>query len=84
MSGICDTCQRLKRIGCGLVMDGLKSCDLYEHESRYDRLFGTPERAARTIAGIKCDDGVCEGCTLYGAVCSYNSDVMLEWLRGDA
>ena len=38
MSGICDTCQRLKRIGCGLVMDGLKSCDLYEHESRYDRL----------------------------------------------
>jgi len=49
MSGICDTCQRLKRMGCGLAMDGLKICDLYEHESNYERLFGTPEKAARTL-----------------------------------
>ena len=53
-------------------------------ENRYADLFGTPERAARTIAGIKCDDGGCEGCTLYGAECSYDSDVLLGWLRGDA
>lgn len=52
-------------------------------ERRYSELFGTPERAARTLAGITCDDGGCEGCTLYGANCSYDSDTLLEWLRGD-
>ena len=52
--------------------------------TRYFELFGTPERAARTITGIKCDDGGCEGCTLYGANCSYDASAMLEWLRGDA
>lgn len=51
--------------------------------SRYAELFGTPEKAARTLAGIACDDGGCEGCTLYGANCSYDSDALLEWLRGD-
>ena len=82
MSGICDTC---KREPCNLRMDGLKMCDLHERgESNYMRLFGTPERAARTLAGITCDDGGCEGCTLYGAECSYDSDVLLGWLRGDA
>lgn len=54
-----------------------------ESYSRWHELFGTPERAARTLAGITCDDGGCEGCTLYGANCSYDSDALLEWLRGD-
>lgn len=53
-------------------------------ESRWHELFGTPERAARTLAGIACDDGGCEGCSLYGANCSYDSNALLEWLRGDA
>lgn len=53
-------------------------------KSRWFQLFGTPERAARTLAGIVCDDGGCEGCTLRGANCSYDENVMLEWLRGDA
>lgn len=48
---------------------------------RWHKLFGTPERAARTIAGLTCDGGGCEGCTLYGANCSYDADALLEWLR---
>ena len=52
-------------------------------ESNYKKLFGTPERAARTMVDM-CDDGVCEGCTLYGAKCSYDADAMLEWLRGES
>ena len=52
--------------------------------SRWHELFGTPERAARTLAGIACDDGGCEGCPLYDAKCSDDSDTMLKWLRGDA
>ena len=51
-------------------------------QSRWHELFGTPERAARTLAGIACDDGGCEGCTLYGAECSYDSDALFEWLKG--
>ena len=63
--------------------------DYIEDKSRWFELFGTPERAARTMAGKCCDClecvivdaceyGVGEGCPLdnYGA--------MLEWLRGDA
>ena len=89
MSGICDIC---KRSECVERQDGAWNCDKYlsyaskdtRHESNYEKLFGTPERAARTLAGIACDDGGCEGCPLYDANCSYDSDTMLEWLRGDA
>lgn len=52
--------------------------------TRWHELFGTPERAARTMAGITCDDGGCEGCTLYGANCSYDADALLEWLRSES
>ncbi len=87
MSGLCDTCQRLKRIGCGLVMDSLKTCDLYEGESRYDKLFGTPERAARTFADFcnACDKGECNDCPLDRLTnfCIGYKD-LLEWLKGDA
>ena len=61
MSGICDTCQRNQV--CRKPMDGMDSCRLYVSgkESNYTRLFGTPERAMRTIAAIgkryPCDDG---------------------------
>lgn len=58
--------------------------ELRDADTRWRELFGTPERAAWTIAGITCDDGCCDGCTLYGANCSYDADMMLEWLRGDA
>lgn len=84
MSGICDTCQRLKRIGCGQAMDNLKSCDMYEHESNYDKLFSTPEKAARAIANACQYHGCFDcsyGCLADGAVCGCGDyDTLLEWL----
>ena len=81
MSGICDTC---KREPCHMRFDGYKTCDVYEGgETRYEKLFGTPERAARTLAGISCD-GDCYSCSLPGAHCYCNEIALLEWLRGDA
>ena len=81
MSGICDTCQRNR--DCRKPIGGMDSCRLYVSgkESNYKRLFGTPERAARTLAGITCDDEGCEGCTLYDANCSYDENALLGWLR---
>lgn len=52
-------------------------------KSRYFELFGTPEKAARTLAKISCD-GCCESCSLYGAGCDDYGDGQLDWLRGDA
>lgn len=57
-----------------LVLDG---------GTRWERLFGTPERAARTLAGIATADG-CEDCALLDATCCRNKDAWLGWLRGDA
>lgn len=49
MSGICDKC---KRKPCPAEGEGLMYCDFYEGgETRYERLFGTLERAARTLEG---------------------------------
>lgn len=50
MSGICDKCRREP---CRMRMDGLKICDLYEGgETNWERLFSTPERAARTLETV--------------------------------
>ena len=60
--------------------------------SRYGELFGTPERAARTMAGKCCDCCECvlshacdrasgEGCLLSN---EGDYDALLEWLRSDA
>lgn len=58
-------------------------------KSRWFELFGTPERAARTMAGKCCD---CLECVIVDA-CEYgegegcplnNYDALLEWLSGDA
>ena len=51
--------------------------------TNWEKLFGTPERAALTMAGITCDDEGCEGCTLRGADCSYDADAMREWLESE-
>lgn len=86
MSGICDKCRREP---CRMRMDGLKICDLYEGgETNWDLLFGTPERAARTLldACDNCNQNDCNGCQVYeltsGGDLDY--DALLEWLRGDA
>lgn len=84
MSGICYKC---KRESCHIRFDGCKTCDLYERgETRHEKLFGTPERAARTLFDIcdECEDSTCRGCKIYPLVdhaCDY--DALLEWLRSD-
>ena len=61
--------------------------------SRWHELFGTPERAARTLYGIKCGEKSCKGCPIAEpcAECDVMHDdgeslraALLEWLRGDA
>ena len=54
-----------------------------DDKSRWFELFGTPERAARTLAGIVTADG-CVDCALLDATCCRNKDAWLGWLRGDA
>lgn len=56
-------------------------------ESNYEKLFGTPERAARTLAGIceSCKYGDCATCGVPDwADYSHDYDALLEWLSGDA
>lgn len=91
MSGICDTCQRNQV--CRRPMDGMDSCRLYVSgkESNYKKLFGTPERAARTLQyALDCKDSRLEAscglCPLFGGCTDRDAsdDALLEWLVGDA
>lgn len=60
--------------------------------SRYAELFGTPERAARTLEAIPCGNLPCSKCPMFKPCCCDGVkededtfyDVLLEWLRGDA
>jgi hypothetical protein len=56
-------------------------------ESNYEKLFGTPERAARTFADFcdKCDKDECNDCPLDKLTdFCIGYDALLDWLRGDA
>ena len=66
-----------------LTESATSELDYVEDKSRWAELFGTPERAARTLASIVTADG-CEDCALLDATCSRHEDVWLEWLKGDA
>lgn len=58
--------------------------------TRYCELFGTPDRAARTLSIMqRCELGIignCEDCEMHDAcrVRDGDYDALLEWLRGDA
>lgn len=85
MSGICDTC-RCEH--CHTVVDNITSCDFYVGgKTRWHDLFGTPERAARTLENGSplcdwCDTNACEK---RGGECSlFDYDALLEWLNGDS
>lgn len=84
MSGICDTCSLSK--GCRKPIGGVDSCRRYvrANESNYERLFGTPERAARTLVD-SCNDDYdygCGGCPVVRVNCKCGDyDALLEWLK---
>ena len=82
MSGICDTCGRE---ACHACIDGVMRCDFYiGGETNYDRLFGTPERAAQLIVD-NCEYlDYCGQCWIRAANCDGKYSTVLEWLRGDA
>jgi len=80
-----DECKRI-------IMQGKKQLTAAEQRiaeleanngSRWFELFGTPERAAQTLAKISCD-GFCDSCALYGAHCDCDGTAQLKWLSGDA
>lgn len=56
-------------------------------EVNYEKLFGTPERAARTLEKGKtlcewCDK---QTCSTSGGECRiFDHDALLEWLSGDS
>ena len=85
MSRICDTCSLSN--GCRKPIGGVSLCSHYVRakESNYERLFGTPERAARTLENGSplcdwCDTNACEK---RGGECSlFDYDALLKWLKG--
>ena len=90
--GICSTCVTAC---CAWRGDLVFDCSHYtpKFETNYELLFGTPERAARTLYGIKCGEKSCKGCPIAEpcAECDVMHDdgellraALLEWLRGDA
>ena len=62
--------------------------DYEDMHSRWDELFGTPERTARTLldACDNCGQNDCSGCQVYeltgGGDLDY--DALLEWLKQEA
>lgn len=60
-----------------------KSMKHSPHESNYTRLFGTPERAARTLEK-HCDGYHCIICPAHHHNCNDGDyDALLEWLKGE-
>lgn len=51
-------------------------------ESNYERLFGTPERAARTLVDNCGKSHFCEGCPADTGIHDCTYDALLEWLKG--
>lgn len=99
---ICDTCAGDGSI-CYMVgafyaepgADFSKVCDRYRRRvvTNYETLFGTPEKAARTLYYDKTP--ICAGCALldecdktpdeeHDTCFLLDYDALLEWLRGDA
>lgn len=58
--------------------------------TQWEKLFGTPESAARTLSGMECmfsSAGSCAECAIADAndpgLCSLNADRLLEWLESE-
>lgn len=56
-----------------------------DNDTRWYELFGTPERAAKTISDACGESEYCGGCPAVEMYChNGNYDALLEWLRDDA
>ena len=62
-------------------------------KSRWHKLFGAPERAARTLSktfiACECEDAHCDACPLFNPIiddCYYTRDydALLEWLESES
>ena len=68
----------------------IRLLESYEDASRYSELFGTPERAARTLARMCQGIDTCGTCPLFGTGLNHCKNdytdfaSIAEWLRGDA
>lgn len=88
------TCATCAKVGmCFYSSMRVLECTQHEPkaESNYERLFGTPKRAARTLARMcAIGDGSCAGCPMFKANLEHcESDYthlksIVEWLNGDA
>jgi len=90
---ICETCARKV---CNARMDGLMHCDMrVPRETNYERLFGTPERAAESLTNL--DAGTIDWCYMVESECAHCFQVydrfgccpregvsLLEWLESEA
>ena len=85
--------KELRRMAASLDAQGDVLGIMPNDGTRYSELFGTPERAARTLAsmcqfshGELCERCLNDGCdkTLRLMCASTINDALLEWLRGDA
>ena len=87
MSEVCVTCA--KHDTCFFSSEKVLGCNRYEpkSETNYEKLFGTPEKAAWTLANAcaKCDDNLpCWECPLSEIIGSnvYEPE-LLEWLESE-
>lgn len=84
----CDTCAKSDTCGGGNL--NVVFCTQHEPKpmTRYEKMFGTPERAMLTIASwcTHTLNGGCRGCPVYGSDIDDCSDceALLDWLEGDA
>lgn len=88
MNRACAKCA--KHDTCFYSSEKVIDCTHHEPKSElnYERLFGTPERAARTLRNIPCGNKPCVDCPIYEPCCGKFSEghynPLFEWLRGDA
>ena len=69
------------------IVDYVYTLNGGDDKSRYAKLFGTPERAARTLenGAPMCDWCDTNACEKKGGECSlFNYDALLDWLMGES
>lgn len=69
------------------IADELNAALGGDDNSRWHEMFGTPERAAATVAAMPCGTRPCSECPVFEPCDGFKFDggvALAEWLRGDA